>query len=247
MTTSTEQLNAAILALNNAASAYNSKKGQIDAAVNAAVAAIPQTKKTFYVNQLTGNNANSGTLAEPLATLRQAFARTPWGGQCNVILTSDYTLSDLEDSDGINVSIVGKNQQKLRFTWVDDPQNPANVSYLNAFRPRGLAVFRFHNLDIYLPDSPGKPITNPHLAGIIGNVAQNLPSILVARFYQVNFFDPGDGPGSVFGNLSAFSVFSAVSTTFPATMPGKIVRGVGGVGVDPNTASRLVVTNQDWI
>ncbi|NHM19506.1 hypothetical protein [Tritonibacter mobilis] len=80
MTTSTEQLNDAITALHGAADAYNGKKAEIDAAVTAALQAIPNMVRTYYVTQGSGDDAGPGTVADPLNSVGEALARIPGGG-----------------------------------------------------------------------------------------------------------------------------------------------------------------------
>lgn len=72
------------------AAVFDGKKAAIDAAVVAALAAAPAMTRTFWVNQVSGDDNNAGTAAAPLASISAAVTRTPFSGRCVVNLQSDY-------------------------------------------------------------------------------------------------------------------------------------------------------------
>lgn len=74
-----QQVAALVDAANNLTSSVNNKMSGIDQKVNAAVKAIPELYKEYYVSP-SGNDNNLGTQAEPLKTVRQAANRIPIGG-----------------------------------------------------------------------------------------------------------------------------------------------------------------------
>ncbi len=75
-----QQVNAAALAQINAiGAAYQSR--------------IAGMTPTFYVNQVTGADANAGTLASPFRSLQKAIDQTPFGGRVHIILQADHTIA----------------------------------------------------------------------------------------------------------------------------------------------------------
>lgn len=88
---STEQLNAAIAALNGAADGYNGKKAEIDAALAEALATAPDMERTYYVD-LNGDDAATGLEGAPLETIAEAVSRCPSGGVLHLVLTSGQEI-----------------------------------------------------------------------------------------------------------------------------------------------------------
>ncbi|EGR2744171.1 hypothetical protein MYC06_004700 [Vibrio parahaemolyticus] len=71
-----QQIAALVDASNNLTGAVNSKLGEIDAAVAAAVKAIPDLSRIFYVDAVSGNDNALGTEQEPLKTIYEALTRS---------------------------------------------------------------------------------------------------------------------------------------------------------------------------
>ncbi|WP_162939262.1 hypothetical protein [Pseudomonas sp. TMW 2.1634] len=69
-----------VSAANGLITVFSAKKSSIDAAVAAAIAAVPANKKIFYVHQLNGLDTNDGSITAPLKTIDKALANTPYGG-----------------------------------------------------------------------------------------------------------------------------------------------------------------------
>lgn len=66
--------------LNALKSYFTTKRSEIEAAVAAAQSAVLANNKTFYVNSVTGSDANAGTEAAPFKTLNKAINSVPIGG-----------------------------------------------------------------------------------------------------------------------------------------------------------------------
>ncbi|MBT2784807.1 MULTISPECIES: hypothetical protein [unclassified Halomonas] len=79
------QITALVNAANNLTSEVANKVKGIDAAVLAAVKAIPNLSKDFYVSP-DGSDGNAGTFESPLLTVGEAVARTPESGSCSIHL-----------------------------------------------------------------------------------------------------------------------------------------------------------------
>lgn len=53
---------------------FQTKESGINSALNAAIAAVPYPRKTYYVDSVAGSDSNAGTEAAPFLTLGAAFA-----------------------------------------------------------------------------------------------------------------------------------------------------------------------------
>lgn len=88
---------------------FNSKKKEIDAAVAAAVSAVPLMERNYYVDAVLGDDVNnSGTSALPFKTIKKAIDSVPVGGSAKIELAPDqvYVLSYGKSIGLINKSIV---------------------------------------------------------------------------------------------------------------------------------------------
>ena len=65
-------------------------KADAEAALADALAAVPDMEKVFYVDQLTGSNANDGKRANPLQSIKEAFYRSPTSSRVRISLANDY-------------------------------------------------------------------------------------------------------------------------------------------------------------
>lgn len=95
-----EQLSNAVQACNNLAAAVNGKVSEIDEKVVAAVKAIPQLSRSYYVSN-DGNDANDGTSASPLRTIPEAVNRTPKNGSVTVYLNKGQEFFVTGDTYGM--------------------------------------------------------------------------------------------------------------------------------------------------
>lgn len=87
---------------------FEHKRAGIDAAVLAALQALPANTRTYYVSALTGNDSAAGTQQAPLKTLKQAIDRVPVGGFSDIYLASgEEHLVDSQITVANKVVIVG--------------------------------------------------------------------------------------------------------------------------------------------
>jgi len=83
-------------ASNNLTSAVDKKIVEIDAKVDEATSAVPQTvfdmfDQKFYVDENSGSDSNSGSSSSPFKTLGKAVSSTPFGGKTSIVMKSDLT------------------------------------------------------------------------------------------------------------------------------------------------------------
>ncbi|MEX5515723.1 hypothetical protein [Pseudophaeobacter sp. 1A09344] len=246
MTTSTEQLNDAIAALNSAAGAYNGKKTEIDNAVAAAIAAIPNNFKVFYVDQVGGDDASPGTVAEPLASISRAVALTPRGGICQVRLASDYILQERVELQRIQLEVIGQTVRRaLLLRWVEIDNQ---IDYLGQFTPLHGSRVTLRDIDVAFPDDPVVSFRYDHMRGFISGTGVDTQSSVDAAFHGCTFDIGASTVGSIFGNIPGYIVVRFLNgAAFTGSWEGRITDRAGGVGVDPNSVLRIINTNLSWI
>lgn len=88
----TDDIGALIASAQNLTTSFATRAAAIDAAVAAAVAAVPNMERTYWVSPV-GNNANAGDQAAPLATIAEAVSRTPSGGMVTINLMADHVMA----------------------------------------------------------------------------------------------------------------------------------------------------------
>jgi hypothetical protein len=123
MSTSTEQLNAAIDALTGAAAAYNGKVQEIDTALKSAADRWDDFETVFYVDQSAGDDANDGTQENPLASIQTAIDRAPFYGRVLVVFRGAYTTTALLRNSGRHVRIFGAGTD-----WVSNISSPVDFN-----------------------------------------------------------------------------------------------------------------------
>ncbi|WP_408900121.1 hypothetical protein [Photobacterium piscicola] len=90
-----QQIGALVKASENLTGAVNGKIGEIDKKVDAAVKAIPELHKTFYIDSVAGNDNALGTQSLPIKTIYEAVIRTPINGSVSIFLkkNQDHFMS----------------------------------------------------------------------------------------------------------------------------------------------------------
>ncbi|WP_447042537.1 hypothetical protein [Vreelandella sp. H-I2] len=158
------QIAALVSAANSLTSQVAGKMSGIDSAVQAAVQGIPQAiedkmNRIVHVDQLNGNDNNSGTSTNPIKTIRKAAQDTPSGAAVTITLMSDYEFYDLTDSaDFINAyvrirSLDVSDHKKIKF----NRYNNDGKERVAGFGSRRGGLFNFYNVKLELPDMPANP------------------------------------------------------------------------------------------
>lgn len=94
------QIAALVAASNNLTQSVNDKIDEIDTQVQAAIKAIPELNKVFYIDSVAGNDNVAGTEVSPLKTIKAAVERTPQNGSVLICVkrNQDHVMSGSQAS-----------------------------------------------------------------------------------------------------------------------------------------------------
>lgn len=230
---------------------YHEKIGDIESRVQYALSQTPNFTREIVVNQATGDDAATGQWGAPVASVSEAVSRVPSGGLLILHVEADYHFADIIKPENIALDIRGVGVAKLRLTfgWVQSTAEPDKVERMAGFQPLNRAEFRFSNLEIELPADPLDPFRYTHMNGVIAGTQSAHPGVVSIKCATVDFsIAAGSTEATICGQSPAFTAINFQGCTFPATdFKGRVVKGRGGEGVDPDTVSRFVVTNLSWI
>lgn len=221
---------------------FNAKKASIDAAVAAAIAAVPINKKLLYVHQLNGLDTNDGSPLAPLKTIEKAIAITPVGGICSVRLLSDYALPGIISFDGTALELrsdtIGT-KRALRPTYFKDGNGGTN-----------LAGFSFHlgsqitlrDMVLELPTAAGQvPAPTGGFNAFLKSNTTGTAPILPIKLIDCEITDASGATGALCSASASALVLAVTGVIFPAAFSGRYIAGVNA-GVAANTLSN-VLTN----
>lgn len=214
-----------VSAANNLTSSVNGKMGEIDQAVDAAVAGIPAAVRknmgrTVYLDQSAGSDSNDGTSpSKAFATMSKVGSETPAGSTVFVQLVSDYEFSEAEKvafvATQVQIGRYGTTRKKLKFSYTI-----SDGYYICAgFVASRNCSFNFLDLDIELPDVPAESGGIRQFACLISTqTTGDVPTPLSLRFANSSMTAPGGaenpfsiapGAGMVILSTLNFSVTQA--------------------------------------
>lgn len=204
-----------------------------NAALNAAEQRVGDTFRKFYVDNLSGDDANPGTLAEPFKTIGTAASRAVYGGRLCIYLMSDYHMDEAVRFRDGNIVIAGHNGRP-KITFGPHSSNP---SYLSGFSLSfSMGSFNFQELEFVFPKVDaslrGRYIISAH--GLTVATIQNC-DFTVEPDANVALFQFAHGIGLLIQNV-----------TFPPEIGGRWVEGISA-GTDPKTIGRIAYTNVDTL
>ena len=141
---------------------FNGKKTGIDAAVAAAIAAVPINKKVYCVHPLLGLDTNDGTIDRPLKTIEKAISNTPVGGVCSIRLMADYNMApNVISVEGVAVElrsdIIGT-RRIVRPTYFKE--ETAGATVISCFSANIGAQFCVRNISFELPSAKPEPCSH---------------------------------------------------------------------------------------
>lgn len=220
---------------------FNGKKAAIDQAVSAAIAAVPALDRTWFVNQLTGDDSAPGTSAAPLKSIDKAINNTPAGGYCNIRLMTDYVHStNPAGSRVLNISSdVSGTKRKLILTYQLSPEGAYSLSGFGMTTGGGLG---FLDVALVLPTPVG---LSPAPAGtanvLIKTYSSGVVSIYALKLVACDVQAPAEFSGALVTANNNAVALEVMTTTFPSSFGGRYVQGIAS-GTASNTLSN-VLTN----
>ncbi|MNJ18965.1 hypothetical protein D3C77_132800 [compost metagenome] len=217
---------------------FNGRKASIDSAVASAIAAVPDTTRTWWVDPVTGSDSNDGkTSTTAFKSLNKAMAATPNAGQCNVNLMNDYTIEAnipltvnylvvygiYAVSSGVTPKIKFKYQVSTDAAGTPSTQLSSFIFYSQA------ANIELRSVDMDLPSPVGmspQPVTTRICSAFKTNAGSLLPPVIGVTLQSVKVNKAADFIGALVGQASSAVIFQAVNCTFPSDMAGKYINTV---------------------
>ncbi|BFT61827.1 hypothetical protein [Pseudomonas moorei] len=226
---------------------FNAKKASIDAAVAAAIAAAPETLRTWYVDQVNGLDTNSGTsMAAPFKTIGKALASTPAFGVATVQLLSDYTFNEVITQNTANLVVVGNGVVRNlypKYYQVLGSDGVTQSTVMGGFQlvTQGSNI-EFRNCNLVLPTIVGVapvPTVNRSTGFVRTNGTGNVPPFLGVALSSIAVTMAPDFIGSLIGATVASISLTAINSTFPSGFGGKFIGGIAS-GTLPKDTSNVM-------
>lgn len=229
-----------VTAANGLITTFNTKKAGIETAVAAAIAAVPQMSKIFYVDQVSGVDTADGTAAAPLRTIQKAISNTPVGGVCKVLLVVDYVLDanvsvDLRCLD-IGSTVVGT---KRKLTLVHGVQSDGSPR-LNGFTFANGSALMLGDIVMILPSPAGMtPAPAAFSNSVFKTGSGGGTPVFSVKLSNVDVQSAADSVATLFLLLSSAIIFEAVGSTFPSGFGGRYIGGISS-GTAVNTHNNIL-------
>lgn len=217
---------------------FKSQKSGIDNAVKAAIAAVPDSVRTWWVDPVAGLDSNAGNVrASPFKTINKAMAATPNSGHCMVFLLGDYTFESVMAVTVAYLTIYGIDAvpsgitPKLKFKYVTSNDGAGSpVTQLSGFALYSFAAnVELRSVDLDLPSPAGlavTPITTRINSVFKTNAGSVLPPVIAITLQACKVFKPADFFGALIGQASTAVIYQTVNCTFPSDMAGKHISTV---------------------
>ncbi|QHD01041.1 hypothetical protein PspS04_12050 [Pseudomonas sp. S04] len=225
---------------------FNAKKAGIESAVSAAIAAVPETTRSWFVDQIAGLDTNPGTSAAPFKTIEKAVVSTPNSGVCGVYLLKDYDLlSQIDITCSLLVIRGGSGAEKLRPKYYTQANGGVSESRLGgfAFQRQG-ANIELRELTLVLPSPAG---VNPAVVGNRPNSflrtfgSYSVPPVMGVQMNALVVQKADDFAGYLISASASCVALGCGSVSFPTDFAGRYIDGIAA-GTDTKTISR-VLTN----
>lgn len=242
-----QQIAELVSATNSLLTTYNNKINGINSALAAAVAAAPETTRTWWVDQITGADTNTGSKDSPFKSFEKAVSSTPASGVCNINLMSDYTFSTLLRSTCAYIYITGVSaatRPKINVKYINTGTNNGSTELAGFLFAAQAANVEFRTVEIVFPSPVGAtpaPVDQRLCSFLRTNFGSNLPPMLGVSLESMAIsMDPAFF-GALIGNSTCAVCLNANTVIFPSGFGGKYISSVAA-GVDPKTLNN-VLTN----
>lgn len=224
---------------------FNAKKAGIESALAAAIAAAPETSRSWFVDQVAGSDTNSGSRELPFKSFEKAIASTPASGLCTINLLGDYTMTALVRATCAYVYISGVEVAVRPKITVKYVPGSGGATELAGFLFRAQAAnIEFRTVEIALPSISGiapAPVDQRLCSFLRTNQGSNLPPMLGVSLESTVITMDASFFGALIGNSTCAVCLNANATTFPSGFGGKYISSVGA-GIDPKSLNN-VLTN----
>ena len=200
----------------------------------AALSQYPNNHRTYYVNQVNGDDDNYGSLENPFQSMNRAAGRTPKAGMLQLHLLSDYHLTDREVFDQAVVRIERHASFPTRpaLTFAGVAANDANTMP-EISSMQGVCYMDFSSIK-FVPGTADVGVTQKGMVKSRGDAT--------FRFIGCDFdVQPGTDQVLIHNEVLCSLVVRNTNSGF-ADMAGRWING-GASGADPATVEMLVATN----
>ncbi|MDH0133535.1 hypothetical protein N7381_09780 [Pseudomonas asiatica] len=220
---------------------FNGKKAGIDAAVAAAIAAVPAGLKNYYINALTGDDTAVGTAAAPLKTLDKALSSTPVGGVCVAFLQTDYVLNVALNIDGRFLHLRSDTSGvKRKVTCNYYLTSDGSATYLAGLVMYNGAQIMTTDLTFVLPSPAGfAPVPTGFVNALFKTNSSGGTVICAVKMSSCDVTAPADFVGWMVGSPNCAIIFEVLNVSFPAGFGGRYVQNVAS-GTSPATLPNLL-------
>jgi hypothetical protein len=229
-----------VATVNNLITTYTNKMAGINAAVAAAIAAVPSSTRAVYVDQTAGSDDNDGlTPAAPVQTLTKAIALGGAGRSLDVILNADYTLTQARLSLPNDMKVrlralnglQGTNKRKLYLGvhLTPNPDTPGLYEVGGFYCPQyGMTTLNVDSIEIIFPAAPaGGTMVDDSYNGLLKGNNNSGPPITGLEINYSTIIRPAGSVGVISGIRTHFlALFVKTSTFVSADLAGKWVAGV---------------------
>lgn len=133
---------------------FEGKKEEIEEQVSEALRTVPAATKTYFVDAINGDDANTGTQEAPLKTFTECNRRQFQGGTMTIILLSNYLFSNDEYFSNGYVVIQSNNTETPFTLEFGAETNGSDIRPIGLI-PKGFCFVHLRYLNIKLPDISG--------------------------------------------------------------------------------------------
>ena len=223
---------------------FKAKKAGIDSSVAAAIAAVPETTRNWYVDQVAGLDTNPGTAALPFRTIEKCLASTPNSGVCGVYLLKDYDLASQVDITCSLLVVKGATGvEQLRAKYYTNINNGVSETRLGgfAFQRQG-ANIELRELTLTLPSPAGITPLNSRANSLLRTFGSySVPPVMGVQMNTVVVQKAADFMGYLISASASCVALGCGSVSFPSDFAGRYIDGIAAA-TDTKTLTR-VMTN----
>ena len=216
---------------------FQGARAQIEADLNAAAYRVGDTQRSVYVDQVNGDNANSGLADAPVQTLQAAINMSTYEGVLNIKLMSDYhheTVSYFRNGQvNISSNVTGVKRRLTFGPTVTTSETDVSMPRFSA--PTGNTFFLLKDVILVAATTAG--------TSTIGKSMFATTGLTSVALFNCSIELPAGSDQALMRPINGHGMGLIIqSTTFPVEMAGRWIEGVVA-GTDPLTLRYLAHTN----